>query len=182
MLHLIRISPIPISKDPNSIALAGLRIMVGIFFTIFGEYKVFGTQFVRGGFQTYVEGFIRGGAYPFMIPVLKGVLEHCAVPMAVAVAYGEFLIGLSLVIGVLSRLASIFGIALMTAMWLSGGYPGEHAAFWMYWGASLNWSVFTLCFVVLALSRPEEVWSLRHIGHRCRKASSPQIGPPTWVP
>jgi hypothetical protein len=37
MLNLIRISPIPISKDPNSIALAGLRIMVGIFFTIFGE-------------------------------------------------------------------------------------------------------------------------------------------------
>ena len=68
-----------------------------------------------------------------MIPVLKGVLEYCAVPMAVAVAYGEFLIGLSLVIGVLSRLASIFGIALMTATWLSGGYPGEHAAFWMYW-------------------------------------------------
>jgi hypothetical protein len=72
MLRLIRIIPIPISKDPNAIALAGLRIMVGIFFTIFGEYKVFGTQFMRGGFQTYVEGFIRGGAYPFMIPMLKG--------------------------------------------------------------------------------------------------------------
>jgi uncharacterized membrane protein YphA (DoxX/SURF4 family) len=117
-----------------------------------------------------------------MIPVLKGVLEHCAVPMAVAVAYGEFLIGLSLVIGVLSRLASIFGIALMNRNVAVRWLPWRARSVLDVLGASLNWSVFTLCFVVLALSRPEEVWSLRQIGHRYRKASSPQIGRPTWVP
>lgn len=52
----------------------------------------------------------------------------------------------------------------MAAMWLSGGYPGEHAAFWMYFGASLNWSVFALCFAILVASRPEEVLSVRHLG------------------
>jgi hypothetical protein len=40
------------------------------------------------------------------------------------------------------------------------GYPGAHSAFWMYLGASLNWSVFAMCFVVLAVGRPEEVWSI----------------------
>jgi thiosulfate dehydrogenase [quinone] large subunit len=90
------------------------------------------------------------------------------------VGYGEFLIGVSLLIGVLSRVASLFGCALMLAMWLSGGYPGPHAAFWMYWGASLNWSVFAICFVVLAAGHPEDAVSLRYIiSARRRSATRP---------
>jgi uncharacterized membrane protein YphA (DoxX/SURF4 family) len=96
-----------------------------------------------------------------MVPILQGILAHAATPMAFAVAYGEFLIGISLVIGVRSRLASFFCFLLMMAMWLSGGYPGAQAAFWQFWGASLDWSVFALCFVVLMLGRPEEILSLR---------------------
>ncbi len=157
----------PTSRDPNATALAVLRIVVGLFFVIFGEYKVFGTQFtLHGGFQKYTTEFLHGAAYPFMVPVLQNILAHFAVPMAFMVAYGEFLIGISLVTGVLSRIASGFGFALMAAMCLSGGYPGPNAAFWMYWGASLNWSVFALCFIVLALGRPEERWSLRRSGNR----------------
>ena len=148
------------ARDPNVTAIAVLRIVVGLFFTVFGEYKVFGTQFtLHGGFQHYVSGMIQGGAYPFMVPVLKAILAHCATLMAFAVAYGELLIGISLVIGVRSRLASFFGFLLMSAMWLSGGYPGADAAFWQYWGASLDWSIFALCFVVLMLGQPEQAWS-----------------------
>ena len=98
-----------------------------------------------------------------MIPVLRWILAHAATPMACAVSYGEFLIGVSLLIGLRSRVASIFGCALMLAMWLSGGYPGPHAAFWMYWGASLNWSMFAICFAVLAAGHPEEVASVRRM-------------------
>jgi uncharacterized membrane protein YphA (DoxX/SURF4 family) len=149
------------ARDPNATAIAVLRIVVGLFFIVFGEYKVFGTQFtLHGGFQHYVSGMIHGGAYPFMVPVLKAILAHCATLMAFAVAYGELLIGISLVIGVRSRLASFFGFLLMSAMWLSGGYPGAAAPFWEYWGASLDWSIFTLCFAVLMLGQPEQVWSL----------------------
>lgn len=157
-------------KHPNTLALAVLRMMVGLLFTIFGEYKVFGTQFtLGGGFERYISGFIQAGAYPFMVPVLKGILTHCSTFMAFSVAYGEFLIGLSLLTGVLSRIASTFGLALMAAMWLSGGYPGPHAAFWMYWGASLNWSILAICFFVLALGRPEELWSLLHLRSRFKR-------------
>jgi thiosulfate dehydrogenase [quinone] large subunit len=148
------------TRDPNAFAIASLRISIGIFFTIFGQYKVFGTHFASGGFREYVEGFVRAGAYPFMLPVLRAILAYAATPMAIAVGYGEFLIGISLMAGLLSRVASVFGCALMLAMWLSGGYPGAHAAFWMYWGASLNWSVLAICFAVLAAGRPEEVWSI----------------------
>jgi hypothetical protein len=48
--------------------------------------------------------------------------------MALAVGYGEFLIGISLLIGLFSRVASLFGSALMLAMWLSGSFPGPHAS------------------------------------------------------
>jgi hypothetical protein len=42
------------TRDTIAFASASLRISTGIFFTIFGQYKVFGTQFVRGGFREYV--------------------------------------------------------------------------------------------------------------------------------
>jgi len=148
--------------ERNTTAICVLRIVVGALFTLFGQYKVFGTAFtLHGGFEETVRGFVQsGGAYPFMVPVLKGILAHFATPMAFAVAYGEFLIGISLLTGVLSRVASGFGLSLMLAMWLSGGYPGDHAALWKYFGASLDWSVLALCFVVLMVGRPEEKWSL----------------------
>jgi len=162
-------------SDPNSVALALLRIAVGVFFAVFGQYKVFGSGFVHSGFRGYIAGFIRDGAYPFMGPVLRWILAHASTSMALAVGYGEFLIGISLVIGLFSRVASLFGCALMLAMWLSGGYPGPHAAFWMYWGASLNWSVFAICFAVLAVGHPEEVASVRRVIAFGRRSATPSM-------
>jgi thiosulfate dehydrogenase [quinone] large subunit len=160
----------PTSKDSNTTALAFLRIAVGLFFIVFGQYKVFGTAFtLHGGFAHYIAGFIQNGAFPFMVPILRVILAHFATPMAFLVAYGELLIGISLVTGVFSRLASFFGFALMMAMWMSGGNPGPHAAFWMYWGASLDWSVFAACFLAFMLGRPDDLWSLRPARSRSRR-------------
>lgn len=146
----------------NAIAIATLRIAVGLFFAVFGEYKVFGTDFtLRGGFQDGVRGFLSSGsAYPFMIPFLRGILEYAAVPVAFLVAYGELAIGLSLISGILSRIASGFGFVLMMLLWLSGGYPGAHAAFWAYWASSENWTVLALCFAVMIIGHPDERYSL----------------------
>jgi thiosulfate dehydrogenase (quinone) large subunit len=151
------------TEKTNERALAFLRIAVGIFFVVLAEYKVFGTEFtLGGGFRSSVQSFLsQGEAYPFMRPLLGLMLAHGTLVMAFLVAYGEFAIGLSLIVGVLSRLASVFGFALMVGIWLSSGYPGAHAAFWMYWGASLSQTVFALCFLVLVFGRAEECWSLR---------------------
>jgi len=58
--------------DRNALALAGLRIAVSCLFLIFGQYKVFGTQFtLGGGFQWWINRFLQdGAAYPFMVPVV----------------------------------------------------------------------------------------------------------------
>jgi thiosulfate dehydrogenase (quinone) large subunit len=149
-------------ENRNATALAVLRIGVGVFFLIFGEYKVFGTQFtLGGGFQFWINKFLEGGAYPFMAPVLRGFVLPHATPIAFAVAYGEFCIGLGLVLGILVRPASVGGLVLMLTMLFSADYPGAHAAFWQYFGASLDHSIFALCFVAFLVARADEVWSVR---------------------
>ncbi len=113
--------------DRNATALATLRIFVGIFFLLFGEYKVFGTEFtLHGGFEESIRGFLAQGAYPWMAPVLQHVVLPHARLCAFLTAYGELLIGLGLICGVLTRVASVFGILLMMLLWLSAGYPGPH--------------------------------------------------------
>ena len=135
-------------KDRNENVFAALRIGVGIFFLVFGEYKVFGTQFTLGrGFQAWINRFIAHGAYPFMVPVLRNFVLPHGTAIAFLVAYGEFAIGLALAFGVLTRTASFWGLLLMVAMIFSSDSPGAGAAFWQYFGASLSHSVFAMCFL-----------------------------------
>ncbi|HET9995383.1 MAG TPA: DoxX family membrane protein [Candidatus Acidoferrum sp.] len=135
---------------------------VGVFFFIFGEYKVFGTQFtLHGGFQFWINKFLEGGVYPFMAPVLRGFVLSHATPIAFLVAYGEFAIGLALILGILVRPASAGGLLLMLTMLFSSDYPGAGAPFWQYFGASLSHSVFALCFVAFLIGHSEAVSSVR---------------------
>jgi len=148
--------------DPNSRALAVLRIGVGIFFLIFGQYKIFGTQFtLHGGFQFWINKFLTdGGAYPFMAPILRNFVLPHATPIAFLVAYGEFAIGLALILGVFVRPASAFGLLFMLTLLFSSDYPGSSAPLWQYLGASLSHSVFALCFLAFLIGRSDAVWSL----------------------
>jgi len=151
-----------VDESRNSLALAVLRAGVGAFFLVFGEYKVFGTQFtLGGGFQYWIHKFLdEGGAYPFMIPILQDFVLRFATPIAFLVAYGELAIGLALFLGLAVRPASICGLVFMLTLLASSDYPGAHAAFWQYFGASLSHSVFALCFAVFLLCRSEARWSL----------------------
>jgi thiosulfate dehydrogenase [quinone] large subunit len=148
--------------NANDRALALLRIGVGIFFLIFGQYKVFGTQFtLHGGFQFWINRFLeQGGAYPFMAPILRNFVLPHATPIAFLVAYGEFAIGLALTLGIQVRVASACGLIFMLTLLFSSDYPGATAPAWQYFGASLSHSVFALCFAVFLLSRSAEAWSV----------------------
>ena len=150
------------SSARNNYALALLRIGVGIFFLIFGQYKVFGTAFtLHGGFQFWINKFLEGGTYPFMAPILRGFVLSHATAIAFLVAYGELAIGTALVLGVLVRSASLCGLIFMLTMLFSSDYPGAGAAFWQYFGASLSHSVFALCFAAFLIGRADSVWSVK---------------------
>jgi thiosulfate dehydrogenase [quinone] large subunit len=152
--------------DRNRLALAGLRVAVGCLFLIFGQYKVFGTQFtLHGGFQGWINQFLQQGAvYPFMVPVLEKLVLPHATAIAFLVAYAELAIGLALVLGICVRVASAFGLLYMLALLLSSNYPGPHVALWQYFGASLDHSVLALCFLTFLFSRSDEALSVRRIG------------------
>ena len=152
-----------VHPDRNVRALAILRIGVGLLFLIFGQYKVFGTQFtLHGGFQFWISKFLtEGGAYPFMIPVLRGLVLPHATLLAFLVAYGELAIGLALILGVLVRAASAFGLLFVVTLLFSSDYPGPGAAFWQYFGASLSHSVFALCFLAFLTGESDSVWSIQ---------------------
>ena len=154
----------PPSAELNSRALAMLRIGVGLFFLIFGEYKVFGTQFtLHGGFQYWINRFLEGSAYPFMVPVLRGFVLTHATPIAFLVAYGELAIGIALVWGILVKPASAAGFLFMPTLLFSSDYPGPGAPLWQYFGASLSHSVFMLCFAAFLMGRADSVWSVKSL-------------------
>ena len=157
--------------ENNAKAFAGLRIAVGALFLIFGQYKVFGTQFtLGGGFQSWINRFLADGAYPFMVSVLQGFVLPHGTGIAFLVAYGELAIGLALVLGLVVRTASACGMIYMLALLFSSNYPGAHAAFWQYFGASLDHLVLALCFAAFALGDIGAVWSVRPYLRRLHKS------------
>jgi thiosulfate dehydrogenase [quinone] large subunit len=150
------------SQFTNARAMAFLRISVGTLFLIFGQYKVFGRQFtLHGGFQFWINKFLEDGAYPFMVPVLRGFVLPHATAIAFLVAYGELAIGLALLLGVLARPASAFGLLYMLSLLFCSNYPGAHAPVWQYFGASLDHSVLALCFISFLIGDSSAAWSLR---------------------
>jgi len=153
----------------NSKAIAGLRIAVGALFLIFAEYKIFGSQFTSGGgFQYWINRFLENGAYPFMAPILRNFVLPHAKTIAFLVAYGELAIGLALAFGILVRPASVCGLIYMLTLLFASNYPGPHAAFWQYFGASLDHLVLAFCFATFMLSNPEEVLSINAYLRRWR--------------
>ena len=150
------------SGEAGADALAWLRIGVGALFLIFAEYKVVGTGFtLRGGFQGWINRFLADGAYPFMLPVLRGFVLPHGTAIAFLVAYGELAIGCALVLGLVVRVASAFGLLYMLTLLFSSNYPGPHAAPWQYFGASLEHSVLALCFAAFIVGRAGDRWSVR---------------------
>ncbi len=159
--------------DRNTMVLAALRIAVGVLFLIFGQYKVFGTQFtLGGGFQSWINRFLAQGAYPFMAPILRDFVLPHGTAIAFLVAYGELAIGLGLVFGILVRMASMCGMIYMLALLFSSNYPGPHAPFWQYFGAALDHLVLALCFATFSLGEADKVLSLRSYLRRRALAGS----------
>ncbi len=154
-----------IAPDANARALAFLRIAVGFFFLVFGEYKVFGTQFtLHGGFQFWINKWLQeGSAYPIMVPVLKYFVLPHATTIAFLVAYSELAIGIALTLGVFVRAASAGGLLFMLTLLFSSDYPGSNAPLWQYFGASLGHSIFALCFISFLLARPTIPFSVMHL-------------------
>jgi uncharacterized membrane protein YphA (DoxX/SURF4 family) len=148
------------TADQQSKALAFLRITVGLIFLVFAEYKLTSTQFIRHSMASYIGNFIERGCYPFMKPFLSNIILPHAVFFGVFVSIAELLIAVSLITGVMVRWASLGGLVMVLLFLFSSNYPGANAPFWQYFGASLDHSVFALCFLTFLIGNPVNVWAL----------------------
>jgi uncharacterized membrane protein YphA (DoxX/SURF4 family) len=155
------------NSTQQSRALVFIRIAAGLFFLIFAEYKLASSQFIETGMATYIHHFVDKACYPFMKAPLRSIILPHTVFFGAFVAVSELLVGLSLVTGVLVRWASFGGLLMMCLFLFSADYPGPHSPLWTYFGASLDHSVFIICFIALIIAPSEDRWAL-HL-HRSKR-------------
>lgn len=168
-----------IRSTVNDYALAWLRIAIGILFLILVQYKIWGDKFARHGFAVSIHQFLNGHAYPFMVLVLRDLVLPHAGTIAYVIGYGELCIGIGLLLGIMVRTASFFGLIYMIVLLLSSNYPGPHAAIWQYFGAALNHLVFALCFVAFGMGDATRVWSVpSYYRHKLRQLAQEEAGNP----
>lgn len=144
---------------PKTIAI--VRIATAIFFIFFGEYKLAGPGFAHGGFQEYLRGYIETTAVSFYRPVLANLALPHAVILGYLVGAAEMFIGMSLLLGLWVRFASVLGAMFMLNLSLSNWWePGHGAPIWRYFGAQLDYLPLLFLFMIFFVSDAGKVWGL----------------------
>ena len=121
----------PAASPTLAKTIAVVRLATGIFFILFGEYKLFVPGFAHGGFQEYLHGYIAGGAVSFYRPILAHLVLPYAVFLGYMVGVVEMFIGISLLLGMWVRPASVLGALFMLNLALAtwwkrlGNSPGR---------------------------------------------------------
>ena len=82
----------------SSVTMAVARIVVGVMFLFFAQYKLMGHDFAHGGYAKYVTGYVQESAVPAYKPFLRATLKY-PTASGYAVGVAELLIGLSMVLG-----------------------------------------------------------------------------------
>src|SRR5437867_10629117 len=139
-------------------AVAIVRILTGVIFVAEGWAKITG-DFVRGGFADSVRETVSHGAWPFWAAFLRAVVLGNARAFAWFFAAAELALGIALVLGLLTRAASIGGILLMLILLLGQSDVGR--ASWTRWvtaGLTTKFALFLLWLLFLADAG--RVWGL----------------------
>jgi uncharacterized membrane protein YphA (DoxX/SURF4 family) len=113
-------------------------------------------------FQGYLRGYIDGTAVSFYRPVLAHlVLPHAVLP-GYMVGLLEIFIGLSLLLGLWVRPASVLGALFMLNLTLSTWWePGQGAPLWRYFGAELDTVPLLLLLIIIFFATDAgTVWGL----------------------
>lgn len=145
--------------------LALCRVILGVMFLLFAQYKLASPAFAHGGIQKYLQEFIDHSAYPFFKPVLQDwVLPH-ATFYGYIVGVLELLIGLSLIFGAAVGLASMAGFVYMMVLAFSSGYQADWPL-WRYFGANLDHLCPALLFWIFLATHAGRNWGLDAFLHK----------------
>ncbi len=103
--------------------IAIIRVLAGYMFVVAGWRKVsMGSDWVPR-MQGFVNRHIEGeNVYGFFLPFLEGVVLKVPAMFAYMVAYGELLLGLALILGVLTRLTALLGMFMVASFLFTKGH------------------------------------------------------------
>jgi uncharacterized membrane protein YphA (DoxX/SURF4 family) len=141
--------------------IAVVRMATAVFFILFGEYKLFVPGFSHGGFQEYLRGYIEGSAVGLYRPILAQVVLPHAAFLGYAVGAVEMFIGLSLLLGIWVRAASVLGVLHMLSLTLATWWEVGHSVpVWRYFGAELDHLPLLFLFLIFYASDAGKTWGL----------------------
>lgn len=143
---------------------------------------MFGAGFAHGGFQQYLRDYIGNSAVGFYRPVLASVVLPHAVVFGYMVGAVELFIGISLLIGLFVRFASVLGILHMISLTMATWWEVGHGMpTWRYFGAELDHLPLLLLFIIFFAADAGQVWGVDGwLGHRrqgSRRADTGQKAP-----
>jgi uncharacterized membrane protein YphA (DoxX/SURF4 family) len=130
-----------------SVAMAVARMVVGIMFLLFAQYKLMGRDFAHGGYEHTVSGYEQATAVSFYKPFLRATLQH-PVASGYAVGVAELLIGLSMVLGFWVRPFAVLGSLFMLNLLLCTWVLPHGSAPWKYFGNELDNISLLLLFIL----------------------------------
>jgi uncharacterized membrane protein YphA (DoxX/SURF4 family) len=159
--QIMRRSTQGIPTSTLSKTIAAVRIATSIFFVLFGEYKLIGPAFAHGGFQEYLHGYIQTSAVSFYRPILANLVLPHAVFLGYTVGVVEMFIGVSLLLGICVRPASVLGALYMLNLTLATWWdPGRGVPVWRYFGNELDHLPLLLLFIIFFVSDAGQHWGL----------------------
>src|SRR5689334_25162611 len=137
------------NRSTNTVA--AVRIATGVFFLFFAEYKLSDSVFASTTFpDQWLKQFIAQGAVSFYAPFLQKVVLPHHVFFGYLVGVLELFIGLSLVLGLWVRVASVVGVLHMINLTLATWWaPGAACPNGVSSGTNLTsrlWRFFSSSF------------------------------------
>lgn len=127
-----------------------LRVYTGVFFLTYGWGKIRNPEFENG-----LAGFVTGNldkAFGFFRPFLESVVLPNKGLFAIMVGWGELLIGITLIVGLATRWASVAGALMVAAFWFTKGQG--------FLAAQNHDSIWFMIFIVLATVHAGRAYSL----------------------
>ena len=130
----------PQGKEVRYWPIVLLRVYTGLFFLYYGIGKLRRDNFADG-----LTGFVTSNlenSFGFFQPFLEDVVLPNAGVFAFLVAWGEFLAGIALVLGLATRYAAVGGALMVAAFWFTKGQG--------FFAAQNHDSIWFVIFIVLA--------------------------------
>lgn len=146
--------------------LALVRIGVGLLLIHSGYYKVSSITFARVDFQDFLFNSVSSTAVDFYGKFLTAYVVPHATKIGIALGFFELFLGISLVLGLLTRpvcaLGMFYQINFVLATWWQPG-PGE--PLWHYPDEQLRYVFPFFIFLILGIGHAGENWGLGSLYH-----------------